>query len=684
MKGFTLVEVIIVAFIVMLGVTGYVTLQSEYVRTDTSLNLRVIATSLAQDKLDDLRQFESLESNPGDIAYNDIDDNLGGAIASGAINIPVKTGNNQVHQFVRTWTVTDQYFIDTDADGDADTWLEEGDAGLPMDLPSYPSQKKVIVTVSYNDNSGSAKQVDLVGSIAPIPVGRSFQVSNESDNAKVQPQVVYNPGRAPDVIAYDLGNGENIETSKPVPDIDKQGDNNVVQFETIRYIELVDRADKLEQEEFLTVNCSCILNGIGTGYTASVTQLKDDELVVKQGEPVTKMTGAVDGNGQPEMCTQCCRDHHDNTDTVSSGSYYRIEDGKPHNHYKRIGSNSFASPLTTGGRYDEVCRFKRVDGYFSLYTDWQLLDIVQFNDQFLFDDTALAAYINYSEALVASNITGSNKPVRPSGRDMTVSPGGYQLISRGIYMDRLTQSHRNAISAKITAGDEDWKSITPFYDINLTLLSEWSSSNTEIVTITQEPIQTIVDPVNDFYGTYSRGRLEALKDGEAVSSVSNTAYNSGITGTGPISPSDVSNGKVDNTLNVTVNSKSGTEKFFGLIADINCLITTNGITESCETNNDRKDNFVDLANMLINPDPNQFDCIVNVPKGNSTSFFSCENVSENWRGQMLFRISKSGYTTIYKIQFPDGRIEETDTLRLDANLQETSNRKYSLILEFVK
>ncbi|WP_051275625.1 type IV pilus modification PilV family protein [Aestuariibacter salexigens] len=684
MRGFTLIEVIVVAFIVMLGVTGYVTLQSEYVRTDSTLNLRTIATELAQEKLDDLRQFNALESNPGDIAYNDIDDNVGGSIAAGAVDVAIKTGDGQTHQFTRSWAVTEQYFVDTDADGAPDTWLDEGDAGLPAALPAYASQKMVEVTVSFQDNTGAAKQVDVSGSVAPIPVGRSFQATNESDNAKAQPQVVYNPGRAPDVIAYDLGNGENIETSKPVPDIDKQGDNNVVQFETIRYIELIDRTDKLEQEEFLTVNCECVLAGTGEGYTASVTMLDDEELVVKPGEVVTKMTGRVDGVGQPALCEECCRDHHDNLDTVASGSYYRTEGGLPHGHYKRTGENTFVPATSVGSKYDEVCRFKRVNGYFALYTDWQLVDIVQFDDQFLFDDAALAAYINYSENVVAAEVTGGSKPIRPEGRDMTVAPGGYQLISRGIYVDRLTSDHRDAIRAKIAAGDSDWKAITPFYDINLTLLSDWSSKDTNIVTVTQEPIQTIVDPVNDFYGTYSRGRLEALRDGITNTRVFSTAFNSGITGTGAISPVDVSAGVLDDTLVVTVDSKAGTEKFFGLIADINCLITTAGVTESCETNNDLRANFVDLASMDILPSPEQFSCLVNVPKGKSTPFFSCENVSENWNGYMEFTINKPGFTTVYKIQYPDGRVEEMNILRLDSRLVATSNREYSLILEFIE
>ncbi len=49
--GFSLIEVCIASLLIMLVVTGYVTLQSEYVVADANINLRSLAMNRAQEKL---------------------------------------------------------------------------------------------------------------------------------------------------------------------------------------------------------------------------------------------------------------------------------------------------------------------------------------------------------------------------------------------------------------------------------------------------------------------------------------------------------------------------------------------------------------------------------------------------------------------------------------------------------
>ena len=159
------------------------------------------------------------------------------------------------------------------------------------------------------------------------------------------------------------------------------------------------------------------------------------------------------------------------------------------------------------------------------------------------------------------------------------------------------------------------------------------------------------------------------------------AFNAGITGTTPVSPYEVLLAQRDDSLTVTVNSKSSSEKFFALIGNINCVITLNGVTEACETNNSKKASFVDLEQVKITNNPSQFTCPITIPKGKSTPFFSCENVSENWTGDIIFAFSKTGYNVVIKVQYPDGTIVESDRVTLSSGLNSTSNQEYSVIIE---
>ncbi len=677
-KGFTLVEVLVASLIIMMGVVGYVTLQSTFFSSDQKLALRQQGLKLAREKMDDLRSFTQVDSAAGVFAFADIGNDSGGDLPSGSVAVQVTERDGDLVRFTRSWSVVDEYYVDTDMDGQADSWLAAGAPGLPTTLPAV-GQKQVVVTVSWTDPIEGTKSVNLAGKIAPVPQGLSYHALNEADDTKKTPQVAYTPGQAPDVISYDIGNNEKIETSKPVPDIDNQGDNNIVKFETIKYTEVGLDVDKLEQEDFLTVNCSCRLAGEGEGKTPSMTVLEGEALTTSRGEFITKMTGEPANAQQPDICTACCRDHHDTAGMITEEQYYREEGGQPHKHYKRQANGSYTLASSVGNAYDEVCRFKRVDGYYEIYPDWQLADIIAFDDKYLLDEVVLDNYRSYTEGLIASKISGGASPAKPADRDLTLAPGGYQLIARGIYLDRMKSSHQAEVLAKIQANNPVWKAITPFYDVNLTLLSEWASNDVSIATVSQEAIKTIVDPNNDFYGTYSRGRLEALADGTTTVSVSGYGFNAGITGTGPVSASEEATALSDN-LTITVDSKSAAEKFYAIIGDINCVINTATGPEPCETNNTKKSTYVNLAAMSVVADPNQYGCVVTVPKGRATPFFSCENVSENWTGELVFNLTVPGYTVSLSVRYPDGSIVQANDIDFTTGLTGTSNKEYSVIV----
>lgn len=682
--GFSLVEVMVALLIVSTGVVGVVSLQSSILTSEKNGDLRQVALRLGSAKLDDLRSFIDIEDKIGQFDYNEIADNAGGVLVAGDIQVAISTKIGDAHTFNRQWRVTDQYYVDTDGDGSKDTWVTAASSDAPSPLPATASQKLVSVVVAWTDIDGDTKQVNIQGSLAPVPFSRSFQAFNETDNAKQEPKVNYISGEAPDVISYELGNGEKVETSKPLPDIRNNGENTVVNFETVRYIQNDQGNDKLEQEDFVTLNCACTLAGQGQGKTPAMSVLRGGALVTELGSYVDKTTGVPADNKQEPLCTSCCRDHHDTQDMVSNEIQFREESGSPHKHYKANTDNTFTLANSSGDQYDEICRFKRVDGLFEIYPDWELLDIIEFSDQYLLGADALNNYVDYSESLVTASIKGTSAPAKPVDRDRIVSPGGYQYVARGIYVDRLKSAHKAAVIEKIGAGDETWKAITPFYDINLTLLGNWSTTNPVVAEVTQEAIQSILDPDNSYYGTYSRGRLEALEDGIVDLTVMAYAGNDGIIGGTPVRSVGDTQIKQDNGIEITVDAKAESEKFYGLVGDIACLVTINGITEACDTNSTRKDSYVDLSAIRIIETPSQFNCGLTIPKGKATPFYSCENISSNWAGFIEFYLNVPGATTTVTVLYPNGSTNDFGKLALPLGLQSTSVNDYTIIINVNK
>lgn len=172
-KGFSLVEVLVASLVIVIGVTGYVTLQSQYVVANSNLNLRNIAIRLAADKLSDLQFFEQLEGSS--LSYALIGDNTGGSIAFGNKDIFLSANVAQTHSFTISWQVNEYFYIDSDSDGLCDMWVQSGDIGYPDPVPQFSDMKSINVTIEWADLAGTQKLFLLSGAVIPIAMGNSFQ-----------------------------------------------------------------------------------------------------------------------------------------------------------------------------------------------------------------------------------------------------------------------------------------------------------------------------------------------------------------------------------------------------------------------------------------------------------------------------------------------------------------------------
>lgn len=621
-RGFSLIEVMLAFIIVAVSAAGLVKLQNSYMKQEGSSSARESAMHLAENKLDDLRSFTTLATTTGQFAYQDIQTNVGQSIANGLAAGSHTIGNTI---YALGWTVAN----------DPDP--------LPANL-KYPLRKDITISVAWSDQNGSDKTLSLSSSIAA-----STSIGNtEGDTLggmDKSPQVAYTPGSAPDVVAITIKAGTKEETSKPLPTVYQSGDNVVVKTETITYDP---ESGRKIQEDQATLSCDCSLQSGNASKKLPAYPLLDTQgQYWELGQSVSKSYGAntSNQNAQSPLCNICCENHFDGVSSANGSfdQYYNIL-RKAHGHYRLSGSNL----VTAGsGSYLEACRLLRVDGFYEPMPDWNLAVINVMSPDFLSDSSNQENYEKYVQSVVRAHFAwqkaGRSGNFTPTPLNNWLSSGGNvtnggatstdltlqagstaQLIARGVYVDLLNDETGQYLS-QLDSADEELLAKVPFNELNLTLLANWSltTTNQSYATVTNEPVQTIVDASQNYYGTYSRGRLSALQatpsTGNVIQSIPVTANirtsNSGITSTIAISPEDLANQSAD--INVRITASTGNNAKLQVTGDIKCLTDPKKIgnpPEVCKAN--------DWNTLSVNQAG--VSCIVNKPSGSMIAgYFDC-------------------------------------------------------------
>lgn len=550
-RGFSLIEAMFSALILGVALLGLAGFQAVAMKDGSLVKARSVAASLAQEKLDDLRSFATLD------AFDVIADDEGGVLPADEV-----AGYTDIYE--RAWTVT--------------CATESAGAALDFDTCTDPDAKAdaklATVTIKWKDSKGDDQSVSLQGVIYAMDPYR-MALAAASAFSTQKPKVGYTPIGVPDAVPVpiDTGTGERKESSKPVPEVSTQGIAAEVSFDAVSYVSNGSGYDMTKLEEFLTVACECAFNGSGTGRAPSRMIWNGTDLEAKVGDEVsktkTKTVGVPADNNQSDHCTACCKDHHDATgqtkyDPGRPDSEYVV--GGNHKHYwyqecvaggstigKTTGCNAANKDPAKGyamvdsGAYLESCRFMRVDGFWRVWQDWRQVKMTAVPYDYLQDSANLSAYVDVIEAAVEKTIrtdSGNGSVTIPAlgGRDIAFGAVGQakQLLSRAVYVDRIYEADNpTTLDASyytklvgLIGENKDWLNITPFYEVNLTLLADWTSNLPTKASVTSQTIVNITEVASGYYNSYSRGKVTALDTGSETPTITATAllHNTGVTG----------------------------------------------------------------------------------------------------------------------------------------------------------
>jgi len=563
-QGASMIEVLVLIFIMAVGMMGMSKMHTVLIRDGGTANNRAIATSLAQEKIDDLRSFTWRDNaqalansqncaNTSVYCFSEMATNAGGRLAAGSVTL----GNTA---FTLSWTVT-----------------------------PATNFNQVVVTVAWTDQNGN-DAVQLNASI--YRDGHVIQAFNPPGGGGggvggQGPRVAYTQGIAPDAVPVPILQGEvNKETSKPLPDVVSAGKSVATSFETVTY-KASGTTTKQIVSDFVTISCVCKFTTDGAGYPASYYYWDSDHKAIQVKYPlnqhegtaqtITKRRGVPDASGQHPLCDKCCNDHHDKYGDSTTALYdpsrpagdYRTGSGESgnHKHYYYVNESNPAQGLvevaeTNNQKYLESCRFLRVDGFYRLMQDWVAKDlIVMPKDNYLTNSATLGTYQEYVRNVLrywartdcssagASGCTGINQANLPSKSSLVQrnisnqTSGSVQLLSRALYLDSVYQknaprtldaAYYTYLAGRIVANQSTpnavWLDIVPFNEVNTTLLTSWYSSDSSKITVTNAPIVDVGASAANYYGVYSRGLATVTAAGNANIHAVLLPSNSGLTG----------------------------------------------------------------------------------------------------------------------------------------------------------
>lgn len=245
---------------------------------------------------------------------------------------------------------------------------------------SQSQYKQIVYSASWLDATGGTRTMSLTSIVSPRTITAPSRLPFDTPTQGVSSIAPIVRSANPEVagmIPIAIGDGSDTAATNPKPNIVS---GNVIRtsYEVLTYKDEGSNIVKQQRRvETAVVGCSCRNNAAPSGAQFERAQWPAYWDGTRYGvyvpSPSTTAapgtaagTGPATGVTQDLLCTECCRDHHDNSGDTTNVLFDPYRSGN-HSHYKLVAGVLTAAG--SGDNYLEVCRMIRVDGFWRTAQD---------------------------------------------------------------------------------------------------------------------------------------------------------------------------------------------------------------------------------------------------------------------------------------------------------------------------
>ena len=363
-SGFSLIEVLIAVVILATGLLALAALQGSLTRNSAEAKTRGRVAAMLTARMDELRSggypalVVTANPTPSTIC---------------AAGLPIWLCTAQTQANVGALTVKEGIEIWSSTSGGA-TFTN----AAPADPLNDPQFKRVRLVASWTDASNDTRSLGMTSEFSALALtSAALPVNDPNGSSSAAPVVREDDPAEAGMIPIAIGNGSQSAATNPKPII--LGRNNTLvetKYNVLTYAPDAGAVRVQQRVETTVIGCRCQygnqsqLSGI---FVQNFRPTYWDGGKYKTPDMLASARPAIAGpvvlgrndNPQSELCTDCCRDHHDASgDTVKFDSF---RSGN-HDHYLNSNLSTIVTP-GSNGEYSESCRVIRVDGFERVATD---------------------------------------------------------------------------------------------------------------------------------------------------------------------------------------------------------------------------------------------------------------------------------------------------------------------------